>query len=347
MPKSVHGRAGLMWVSPPAHIFSVSRKSVGHRWIAAVRTYDVRIVASPEDLCTSFSSFYQSLFSPDAGAQESLLDNFESSLPAVQSESCEGLLSIEECFEALSGMAKCKAQGLDGLPAEFYFKFWHVLRQDLVHVLNSCYTAGSLTLSQRRGVVSELAVVPRVFVYLLNLAKYFLWRARNDYRFRAVQPGALPMIEVIMARAKCLLCVFFKRFRSSRCQRCFHRQWGANGVVGRVLECSFYFRLYLVWFSWSPCCTGLPSCLSECVCGFLVAFVGCTRSPSILSECVCVFLVASVGCTESPSILSEYVCGFLVAFVGCTGSPSCSSECISGLFMSVFSLLLVQFQFTF
>ena len=190
-------------------------------------------------------------------------------------------------------------------------------------------------------------MVPRVFVYLLNLAKYFLWRARNDYRFRAVQPGALPMIEVIMARAKCHLCVCFKRFRSSRCQRCFHRQWGANGVVGRVLECSFYFRLYLVWFSWSPCCTGLPSCLSECVCGFLVAFVGCTGSPSILSECVCVFLVASVGCTESPSILSEYVCGFLVAFVGCTGSPSCSSECISGLFMSVFSLLLVQFQFTF
>ena len=33
---------------------------------------------------------------------------------------------------------------------------------------------------------SELAVVPRVFVYLLNLAKYFLWRARNNYRFRAV-----------------------------------------------------------------------------------------------------------------------------------------------------------------
>ena len=90
---------------------------------------------------------------------------------------------------------------------------------------------------------SELAVVPRVFVYLLNLAKYFLWRVRNDYLFRAVQPGALPMIEVIKVRAKCQLWVFFKRLRSSRCQRYFHRQWGANGVVGRVLECSFYFRL--------------------------------------------------------------------------------------------------------
>ena len=48
-------------------------------------------------------------------------------------------------------------------------------------------------------------MVPRVFVYLLNLAKYFLCRARNDYRFREVRPGVLPLMEVIKARAKCHL----------------------------------------------------------------------------------------------------------------------------------------------
>ena len=52
---------------------------------------------------------------------------------------------------------------------------------------------------------SELAVVPRVFVYLRNLAKYFLCRARNDYRFCEVCPGAPPLMEVIKARAKCHL----------------------------------------------------------------------------------------------------------------------------------------------
>ena len=61
-------------------------------------------------------------------------------------------------------------------------------------------------------------------------------------------------------------------------------------------------------------------CLSECVFGFLVAFVGCIGFPSIPSECVY---------------------GLLVAFIGCTRSPSCLSECVSGLFMSVFSILLV------
>ena len=89
---------------------------------------------------------------------------------------------------------------------------------------------------------SELAVVPRVFVYLLNLAKYFLWRARNDYRFHEVRPGALPLMEIIKGRAKCHLVLFFKRFKSSRRQCYFHRQWGANGVVGVVSDGSFYCR---------------------------------------------------------------------------------------------------------
>ena len=89
---------------------------------------------------------------------------------------------------------------------------------------------------------SELCVVPRVFVYLLNLAKYFLWRARNDYRIRDVRPGAFPLMEVIKARAKCHLGLFFKRFKSPRRQRYFHRQWGANGAIGVVSNGSFYCR---------------------------------------------------------------------------------------------------------
>ena len=108
--------------SSSAYFFRLEKKRGADRWIAAVRDPDGQIVTSPEDLCASFSSFYSSLFtaaSTDADAQESLLDNLQSSLPETQSESCESLLSIEECFAALTGMAKHKAPGLDGLPAEF------------------------------------------------------------------------------------------------------------------------------------------------------------------------------------------------------------------------------------
>ena len=140
-----------------SYFFRLEKKRGSDRWIAAVRNDDGQIVASPEGLCSSFSTFYSSLFTAeptDPIAQESLLSNVESSLLPTQSESCEGLLSVEECLEALSGMTKRKALGLDGLPAEFYLKLWHVLGQDLVDVLNFCYVAGSLTLSQRRGIIS-------------------------------------------------------------------------------------------------------------------------------------------------------------------------------------------------
>lgn len=63
---------------------------------------------------------------------------------------------------------------------------------------------------------SELRAVPRVFIDLLCLLKYFLWRARNDFRFRDVRPCALPIIENTKVRAEFHLVLFIKRFKSSR-----------------------------------------------------------------------------------------------------------------------------------
>ena len=47
----------------------------------------------------------------------------------------------------------------------------------------------------------ELRVVPRVFVYILNVCKYLIWLARNDFRFRDTRPGAPVGIGNVKARA--------------------------------------------------------------------------------------------------------------------------------------------------
>ena len=130
--------------------------------------------------------------------QATLLGNISSSLSSVQAAVCEGFLSLDECFSALSGMAKRKAPGLDGLPAEFYVKFWNVLDSDLVDVLNSCYRSGAMTLSQRRGVIS------------LSFKKGDRLDARNwrpitllnvDYKLaaRAIAARLLKVIHVVVA----------------------------------------------------------------------------------------------------------------------------------------------------
>ena len=80
----------------------------------------------------------------------------------------------------------------------------------------------------------ELLAVPRIFVYMHNGCKFYIWHARNDFRFRDVRPGAASVIENVKTRVRFHLPLHFKRLVSSRRRRYFHRQWGGRGVVASV-----------------------------------------------------------------------------------------------------------------
>ena len=73
-------------------------------------------------------------------------------------------------------------------------------------------------------------------VYALNVCKFSIWVARNDFRFRDVQPGAVAVLERVKSRIWFHLPLFFRCFKSSRRRRYFGRQWCANGVVGSVRD---------------------------------------------------------------------------------------------------------------
>ena len=57
----------------------------------------------------------------------------------------------------------------------------------------------------------ELRATPRIFVYISNVCKFFIWRSRNDFRFRGVQPGTVSVIESVKARVKFNLPFFSSR----------------------------------------------------------------------------------------------------------------------------------------
>ena len=140
-----------------AFFFSLEKKRAADRWVPALCEPDGSLLSSPSDLCASFASFYSFLFSAsltDCSAQDSLLANISSSLSSNQANRCEGLLTLCECHNALLGVARLRAPETDGLPMEFYVRFWEVLGQDLVDILNACYASTSLSLSQHRGVIS-------------------------------------------------------------------------------------------------------------------------------------------------------------------------------------------------
>ena len=115
------------------------------------------LLSDSRDIRKEMNSFYQDLFTEeevDMEAQNWLLDQLSMSLNDQEQTSCEGLLTVEECREALNGMNTGKSPGIDGLTAEFYLAFWAVIGEDLVEVLNYGFQNSQLSISQRRGLLS-------------------------------------------------------------------------------------------------------------------------------------------------------------------------------------------------
>ena len=98
------------------------RKGAGS-WVSAIRRPDVSLATSISAICASCVDFYSDLFTADQvdlSAQDSLLGCLSAKLPSEASATCKGLLTLDEVFMALEGMALDKSPGSDGLPAEFY-----------------------------------------------------------------------------------------------------------------------------------------------------------------------------------------------------------------------------------
>ena len=64
-------------------------------------------------------------------------------------------------------MQNNKTPGSDGLPAEFYKKFFPLFGKDFVNMINLCYLWDKLTSSQRLSLITLLCK-NREFHYLLN-----------------------------------------------------------------------------------------------------------------------------------------------------------------------------------
>ena len=140
-----------------AFFLRLGKKNKANKMIDLILNNKNQYVTEPAELRQAWFSFYKDLFSSQE-TDEVLTDEFistiERRLPSEVRDICEGLLSTKECFEALGGMPSGKSPGLDGLPKEFYLKFWKLIGEDLVSVLNYAHSCGVLSVSQRRGIIS-------------------------------------------------------------------------------------------------------------------------------------------------------------------------------------------------
>ena len=71
-------------------------------------------------------------------------------LSEAERNSCEGLLTKKECWEALNEMKNGKSPGNDGLTKEFYMCFFN----QLIAALNESFTVGQLSTSQCQAIIT-------------------------------------------------------------------------------------------------------------------------------------------------------------------------------------------------
>ena len=99
--------------------FNRERKKSENRIIDKLVVSNPLTVTKYEDII--FHEFYEQLFKKEAFDQ-SLVNYFLNDLVSLSEDQrnlCEGILTKDECFYALSHMKSFKSPGIDGLPKEF------------------------------------------------------------------------------------------------------------------------------------------------------------------------------------------------------------------------------------
>ena len=144
---------------PTRYFYQLEASRQSRNAIHALRADDNSIVKSMRGILQECHAFYKKLYTPepiDASSQDWLLNNIEATLSSEEQANCEGELTLDECHAALLQMESGKSPGSDGFPAEFYSRFWGLIGKDLVDSLNFSFREGSLSDSQRQGVLCLL-----------------------------------------------------------------------------------------------------------------------------------------------------------------------------------------------
>ena len=117
-------------------------------------------VTNSKEVLEKIKNFYGDLYSEkpvNLTCNESSKFLNSPNIPTLNNEerlSCEGLLTMDECFNVLHTCKNDKAPGNDGLTAKFYKTFWHLFGKYVVKSLNTSFESGELSNSQKQGVIT-------------------------------------------------------------------------------------------------------------------------------------------------------------------------------------------------
>ena len=139
------------------YFLAVEKQRQNNNCIKALR--DKGITYSEDDeILNVVSKFYTKLYTSKTQSVDAINEFLgKVNLPELSPErqnSCEGIISQQECKDALKKIKSNKSPGDDGIPTEFYKTFWNEIGSLLVHVYNKSFENKILPLSMRKSVIT-------------------------------------------------------------------------------------------------------------------------------------------------------------------------------------------------
>ena len=172
------------------YFHSLEKRHFNSKTIRNLVTDDGTRISTDVEILQEAKNYYESLYTSITNNElcneyDDIFfpENFQAKLTDDQKLSCEGELSATECFASLKTMEMGRSPGTDGLPAEFYKVFWNDVSTYLLASLNSSFSKGHLSISQRRGLITLIPKKNKPQQYLKNWRPISLLNC--DYKIAA------------------------------------------------------------------------------------------------------------------------------------------------------------------
>ena len=161
---------------PSKYFFNLEKSKQSKKSIYKLKSNNDILIDNKKDILNEIANYYTKLYKGsncmDTANKQTQIqfmpNNAHIKLDEQLKISCEGEISKLELQEALKNTKNNKSPGIDGLPYEFYKKFWHNISDIFLKSLNYSYQHNSLSINQRRGVISLLPKGNKDIHYLDN-----------------------------------------------------------------------------------------------------------------------------------------------------------------------------------
>ena len=152
-------RSRAQWLEsgekPTKYFFALKSTRVEKNSIKVVYNLHGTKVSTQKEILEAHFAFYRKLYSRDQvdlAIQRDFLAKIDVSLNNNDSTFCTNILSVDEISHAVRGLSQGKTPGSDGLPLEFYVKFWDQLSPISLQLYNYCFYHGSLSPSMQENI---------------------------------------------------------------------------------------------------------------------------------------------------------------------------------------------------